>query len=198
MNRSLALVLLLVLIYFSVPVSIFAQETNKQNVLDVNLNYKDGHVTVVSVEKRQGYLPDNKNQPSEGYELTILGKNQEEIAKIVFNFPLNFTSPDPLPGQAGTGGKTLTEASYRITVADEASASSLVVKDSEGKVVAEQPLSAEKIAEQARKSQSKGFLGDLLDLISGFFVILINFVVSIWNFVKNLFKAILDFILGLF
>ncbi len=140
---------------------VVAQTAEKQDLIAVQVNYKDGEVTITSVEKRSGYLPDGKNEPTQGYQVVLLDKNGKDLAKRVFNFPTEITAPE-IPGQPLSQSITLKEASTIVTLKDNPAVASLVVKDPEGKVVAQQALSLEKIIEEAKKAQKKDLVSIVL------------------------------------
>ena len=119
-----------------------AQNFPKQDVLDVNLNYKDGQVTLTSVDKRQGYIPDYLNQPTEGYTLTVFDGQSAQLFSVKFNFPLQIHTDDFSDPQNPKGEvQTLTEADTTITVPVQVEARKVQVAEPDGSIVASHDLS---------------------------------------------------------
>ena len=117
-----------------------SENLTKNQVLDINLHYKDNQIALNSIDKRQGFLPDYLNQPSSGYALQILDKDSKELFKAKFNFPLQVIS-EGLPNQ-GTGGsvKNLSEVDKTITVPSSENAQKLLVLDPDGNQLLEHNL----------------------------------------------------------
>lgn len=136
--------LLLATIFLSQSViwTVHAQEYPKQQVLDINLHYKDNQVTLTSIDKRLGFLPDYLNQPESGYSLQLLDTEQKELFKVKFNFPTEVITEDFSNPQQVTGSvQTLSEVDQTITVPALENATTLVVLDPSGQKLLEHNLS---------------------------------------------------------
>lgn len=145
---------------FTIPA--LAQEFPKQDILDVNLNYKDGQVTLTSVDKRQGYVPDYLNQPQESYTLTVFDKAQAQLFSVKFNFPLQVHTDDFSDPQNPKGHvQTLTEADATVTIPLFENAQKLQVVEPDGSIVVSHDLSLIVDPNLAQRGATPGFLLDL-------------------------------------
>lgn len=134
---------LIFLIFLTInPTRAFAQDYQKQSVLDINLHYKENQVTLTSVDRREGFLPDYLNQPETGYTLQILDKDAKELFKVKFNFPLEIITEDFSNPQQATGSvQTLSEVDHTVTVPAFENATTLVVFAPSGQKLLEHNLS---------------------------------------------------------
>lgn len=169
--------------------TVFAQNQQKQNILDITLHYKSGEITLVSMETRQGYLPDYFNQPDNGYTMQVLDKSSIETFKVKFNFPLQIISEN-FGNATNTvnSNEILDETDQTITIPALPEAQMLIIFDPDGKKILEQDLSvivnpnltsktptaAQKIPE-ALKSKNwlifgGIFLGVLIIALAGFMI----------------------------
>lgn len=158
-----------------------AQEPPQQPVLGINLHYKDKQVTVTSVEKRLGFLPDYLNQPQEGYTLAVYGKDSSELFKVKFNFPLQVFTDDFSDRQKPKGKvETLTEANTTVTVPVFENAQRLEILDPQGQTVALHNLSI--IVDPNIEKAAETPLITHWPWVGAFVVFLVLVVVSIGSF----------------
>ena len=140
-------------------ITVHAQDFPKQQVLDVNLNYNNGQVTLTSVNRREGYLPDYLNQPTEGYTLIIFDKDQKEQFRVKFNFPLEIITEDITQGTGSV--QTLTEADTTVVAPAHENAQKLEILDPIGAKVLEHNLEVivdPKLAERGATSPKNNYL----------------------------------------
>lgn len=140
MNKSIlvwTLSLISVLLLLG-PSRLNAQGFQKQEVLQVSLHYKDSAVTLNSVEKQQGFLPDYLNQPDTGYILQIIDSSGQKLFDVKFNFPLEIITEG---GQQQPGSiRKLSEADRILTIPSLESAQKFQVFDSQGQMILEHNL----------------------------------------------------------
>lgn len=131
---------LLLIVFLTTAGTVFAQGADKQNVIDVNLHFKNNEITLGSVDKRLGYVPDYLNQPEEGYSLQIFDQNARTLFTVKFNFPLQ-RIVEKLPQQE-TGGsiQNQSETDKTITVPAFNNAQKLIVTDAKGEKLLEHEL----------------------------------------------------------
>lgn len=118
--------------------NVFAQGSEKQQILDINLHYNKDEVTLVSVNRRLGFLPDYLNQPEKGYSLIVYSQDDKELFKVKFNFPLELSFVPPPRSDSEKvveGFKPLTEADMTITIPALEDAVKFKVFDSGGKEI---------------------------------------------------------------
>lgn len=137
MNKITWILSLLILNLVVIITPIYAQETQKQSVLDIKLHYQNSEVALTSIDKRQGFIPDYLNQPQNGYTLQINDKSNNELFRVKFNFPTQIIS-EKLPDKE-TGGtiQNLTEVDKTITTPSFESSQKLVVTDQNGQTILE-------------------------------------------------------------
>ncbi len=177
------ILILFVLLLSSSPV--FAQQAQKQTVLDFNLHLKNNRVSIVSIDKRQGFLPDYLNQTQKGYILQLLDGGTKELFKVKFNFPTTIFSDDFSGKQASGSVQTITEADTAVTTPYLPDAKKAYISDPDGKVIASQNLNLESLTtykeDQAKKPPTqKGLFAQILKFLRNLFQ-------SIVNIIRNIF-----------
>lgn len=159
---SFLVTLIVILLSTKIQGPAFAQDFPKQDVLDANLHYKDGQVALTSVDKRQGYVPDYLNQPTEGYTLTVFDKKSAQLFQVKFNFPLQVHTDDfSDPANPKGSVETLTEADTTVTIPVFANAQKLQVTEPDGSIVVSHDLSLIVDPNLAKRGATPGFLLDL-------------------------------------
>lgn len=136
------------------PSIAFAQNQQKQTVIDFNLHYKNKQVNIVSIDKRQGFLPDYLNQPQKGYTLQLLDGSTKELFKVKFNFPTTILSDDFSSKQASGSVQELSEADQTITTPYLADAKKVYILNPNGQVIASQELNLEKLQTYAEDQKN--------------------------------------------
>ena len=119
----------------------YAQDYQKQEILDVKLHYESGQVTLTSIEKRLGFLPDYRSQPETGYALQILNLSSRELFKVKFQFPTQIIGDDFSNPQQPTGTvQTRETVDYTVTVPIFEDAQKMLLTDPDGKKLIERDI----------------------------------------------------------
>lgn len=149
MRNNLKKIFIATVLLLALPSVALAQDTTKtQQVLDVNLHYNKGTVTLTSIDRREGYLPNYINKPRLGYKLAIFDKNNKEVFLTIFEFPLTVAG---LKGPA----TVREEADITITTPVFEDAQKLVVYSPEGKTLVERNLYAPIAKESLTPAEKK-------------------------------------------
>ena len=78
MKKILVLVMLL----------LFAQQVCAEKIMVLNLNYKEGQISIIDKVEKYGYYPDRKLQPDAGYRAEIVSVDDEPLYSFNFEIPL--------------------------------------------------------------------------------------------------------------
>lgn len=164
-----------------------AQNSTTEEVLDLNLHYNQGKITVNSLDKGQGYLPDTENQPQNGYELQLLDNGANELFKIKFNFPLQVVTDEfNTQGQPRGSIKTLQEGSMKVTIPLKQNAAKILVIDPQKQVVLEQELSSIKAQEtQTSSAPTHSTQKPIFKLLLVSVLLILIIVFGVWYFKKR-------------
>ena len=144
-RRKLHLIILVVYLAFLAlgPKNIYAQEYQKQEILEFELQYQNEKVSLNSVTKKQGFSPDSRVQPERGYVMQILDKSSQELTKVVFNFPLQEIREDfSNPNEPTSSIENLTESTAVITIPIFENAHKMIILNPQGQQILENDLSA--------------------------------------------------------
>ncbi|MCK4521354.1 MAG: hypothetical protein KAU20_02185 [Nanoarchaeota archaeon] len=69
--------------FFVLISSVYAEQ-----VYIVNFNYDNGLIMIKDKIVKQGYYPDRKLQPEEGYKCSIMDHNKNELYSFIFDLPI--------------------------------------------------------------------------------------------------------------
>ncbi len=142
-SNMLKNLIILIFALFVLAIPIYAA-SDKQEVLDVTLHYKDKAVSIVSIDRREGFLPDYLNQPKNGYSLAVVDKDNGEVFKVKFNFPLQVIYEQDIRPNAVNVNKNvpeeLKEAKTMVTVPLIENSTKIKVYDPNNKEVLDQEL----------------------------------------------------------
>lgn len=158
-----------------------AQDADKQELIDFNLHYAGGTVTLTSIDRRQGFLPNISPNDESTYSLKIYADSGKELNSTLFNFPLQITNR--------TGDTlVLQEADKTVTTPFFQDAKNFKVTDPKGTVVLEESLSFVVNPENPEPITDKKALSGLPLYIFGTLALLLTLalVFAGYKFVKNL------------
>ena len=172
--------LIFLVIFLSVAAFVRAQQYQKQEILDVNLHYKDKQVSVVFIEKRLGFLPDYRNQPEKGYTAVLQDKRNEELFKVLFDFPL-YQFVDTFDKKTPEGGLIVrNEVDYTLALPYMGNATKLTISDPDGQTLITKELTKEALVVPKAEVKKEGILARIGNWFKGFFA-------KIGSFFKNIF-----------
>lgn len=78
---------IILIIIFLINLNIvYAQNTSK--VYKIDLSCDNGKISLLSLNLTNGYVPDNKNQPEDGYNISIISFSNKVLYSTKFEFPL--------------------------------------------------------------------------------------------------------------
>lgn len=137
---SKVLSLFLIIIATLISSGVVSAKTDKQPIMDVSMRYSYGSITINSINQSIGYLPDYKIQPDMGYSLVTYDKDNNELFRVRFNFPLSIHTDDPLD-RTKSEVINLKQADVTITIPGLDNTTKLRVFNTSEKVALEYDLS---------------------------------------------------------
>ena len=119
-------------IIFTIFIFSFCISECKENqIYFLNLNYNYGDIELIDVSVRQGYSPDRKIQPEDGYKCEVVSFSDKILYSFKFLPPLLIMGPPPLEGEEPTEPVYLNETDFTLLIPYFRNAKSINIYDSE-------------------------------------------------------------------
>jgi len=134
----------------------------ENKVFIVDLNYKDGKITVNDVMTKAGYYPDRKLQPEKGYTLELISDDDMVLHSFRFEVPLKiYTDVIDENGEIKGGILILNETNFALVLPYYDDAKYIKIYDNENKEV----ISASVVPSLGERTALKWIFGFIIIMI---------------------------------
>ncbi len=124
-------IILLVILILSLNIAL---AENKVYIVD--LEYKDGVITVNDIVTKTGYYPDRKLQPERGYTLELVSEDDLALYSFKFQVPLKiYTDVIDSGGEINGGVIILNETNFALIVPYDDDAKEIKIYDTKSKEI---------------------------------------------------------------
>jgi len=147
MKKIKKIIFLLIFVFllttFLIP-KVPAKTTTTNKVLILNLHYKNGILSLNNKIIKYGYAPDRKLQPSKGFKLSIIGKNNIILNSFNFEIP-NKIFTDVIKNNKTIGGVVLlNETNFSLVLPFYKEAEEIKIYNPQGREILNLPLTTNK------------------------------------------------------
>lgn len=91
-------------------------ETTANEIYVLDLNYDKGNINLIDVSVKQGYAPDRRIQPEDGYRCDVVSFSNTVLYSFKFEIPRILMTPPPLPGEEPRGPIYLDNVNFTLLI----------------------------------------------------------------------------------